>query len=328
MNNVERAGCICVTDYITNAKSGDVSADVQRAIDENPNRTIYFPDGEYIISNPIITPADPEKSVSLRLSDFAVIRAADSWCSDEAMIRLGGKNPANDIFSCFTNYGIDGGVIDCAGKARAVSIDSGRETYIRNTSIKNAVVGIHIKYGANYGSSDSDVSSVNITGTGELNSVGVIIEGYDNTLTNMRIGNVFVGVDLIGAGNILRNVHPLYYITSPSYGHYEDSVGFRNTNGRLNWFDYCYSDQFATAFHTSHGGQYNNCYAYWYSEEQSRHVAMASDGEFDGRVFGMSVNSTYPDISRAKFSDGMKISKEAHIENVWVLGKIIEVKNV
>ena len=317
-------GVLLITDFLQESNNADLSDIIQQIIDENPNRTIYFPDGEYIISKPILTPAAPEKSVSLRLDDFAVIRASDDWANDEAMIRLGGKDSANDIFSCGSNYGIEGGIIDCRGLAKGISIDSGRETYIRNTSIKSAKVGIHIKYGVNSGSSDADIFGVNITGTGECDSVGVIIEGYDNTLTNMRIGNVFVGVDLIGAGNILKNLHPLYYINSPSYERYDESVGFKNTNGRLNWFDFCYSDQFATGFYTTHGGQYTNCYAYWYSEDQMRHVALDSEQAFDGRVIGMSVNSTYPDKSCAVFINGMKISDDAYFDNISVLGKVIK----
>lgn len=324
MANYNHKHTLCITDFLTDAQYTDLSDLIQKVIDENPNRTIYFPDGEYVISKPILTPADPQKSVSLRLDDFAIIRAADNWTNEEAMIRLGGKDAANDIFSCGTNYGVEGGIIDCRSRANGISIDSGRETYIRNTSIKNAKVGIHIKYGANSGSSDSDIFGVNITGTGECDSVGAIIEGYDNTLTNMRIGNVFVGVDLIGAGNILKNVHPLYYIDSPSYERYDESVGFKNTNGRLNWFDFCYSDQFATGFYTTHGGQYTNCYAYWYSEEQARHVALDSAEAFDGRAIGMSINSSYPDKSHAVFTDGMKISEDAYFDNIWVLGKVIK----
>ena len=38
----------------------DVSDAIQKIIDKNPNRTIYFPDGVYMISKPICTPADPK----------------------------------------------------------------------------------------------------------------------------------------------------------------------------------------------------------------------------------------------------------------------------
>ncbi|MBQ1227631.1 MAG: hypothetical protein IIX79_06045, partial [Alistipes sp.] len=74
----------------------DVSDDIQKIIDSNPNRTLFFPDGVYLISKPICTPADPRKSVALELSNFAVIKAQKEWAHEEAMIRLGGKDPFNN----------------------------------------------------------------------------------------------------------------------------------------------------------------------------------------------------------------------------------------
>ena len=167
---------ISVSDYVAPNCKKDVSDTLQRIIDENPNRTIYFPDGEYLISKPILTPADPLKSVSLKLDNFAVIRAMDIWTGDEAMIRLGGKEEANNIVTPGSNYGIEGGIIDCRGIAKGISIDSGRETFIRNLSIKSAVIGIHIKYGANWGSSDADVFGVNIMGNGTKDALGLLVE--------------------------------------------------------------------------------------------------------------------------------------------------------
>ncbi|MBR6740840.1 MAG: hypothetical protein IKM04_07235 [Clostridia bacterium] len=63
-----------VADYISGSES-ELSDIIQELIDSNPNRTIFFPDGVYPISKPIATPADPQKSVDLRLSSYAVIRA-------------------------------------------------------------------------------------------------------------------------------------------------------------------------------------------------------------------------------------------------------------
>ena len=51
---------ILVTDYMPNDGSRDVSGDIQKLIDKNPNRTIYFPDGLYRLDNPICTPAHPK----------------------------------------------------------------------------------------------------------------------------------------------------------------------------------------------------------------------------------------------------------------------------
>lgn len=262
----------------------DVSDAIQKIIDENPNRTIYFPDGVYLISKPILTPAEPTKSVALELSNYAIIKAAEGWSHDEAMIRLGGKDAANNIRTPGSNYYLEGGIIDGSGVAKGISIDSGRETVIRNTSIKSVVVGIHVKHGANSGSSDSDIFGVNIVGNNTPESIGVLVEGYDNTFTNMRIGGVHFGFKIRSQANMLRNIHPLYYGSNNSY---ETSCGFLDEAG-CNWYDFCYSDEFATAFRiTKSASHYNNCFAYWYSKRGTKHTIFKSDREFNSAVMNM-----------------------------------------
>ena len=61
-----------VADNIPRDGVTDASDAIQQLIDENPNRTIFFPDGVYRLRKPICTPADPAKSVSLQLASFAV----------------------------------------------------------------------------------------------------------------------------------------------------------------------------------------------------------------------------------------------------------------
>ena len=74
MNHINTLGYVVVTDHL-NANTGeDVSDAIQKLINENPHRTIYFPDGEYIIAKPICTSANPENAVSIMLSDFATIK--------------------------------------------------------------------------------------------------------------------------------------------------------------------------------------------------------------------------------------------------------------
>lgn len=274
-------GYVVVTDFISSNGSADVSDALQRIIDSNPNRTIYFPDGVYKISKPLCTPADPRKSVDLQLSNYAVIQACDSF-NGEALIRLGGKDAFNDTHTPGSNYSLTGGVLDAQGKTNAVTIDSGRETAIRNVSIKNAVIGIHIKYGANSGSSDADISDVNIIGTGKTDSVGLLVEGYDNTFTNMRIGNVFTGVHLKTASNSLRNIHPLYY---SDYTDYENSCGFLDEGGN-NIYDFCYSDQFCIGFRTmgNVSSIYDNCFCFWYTSAGGKEIAFKADGRFNSVV--------------------------------------------
>ncbi len=267
---------------VTNDGSRDVSGQIQELIDANPNRTIFFPDGIYRLDKPICTPAHPEKSVCLALSGYAVLRAGEGWDSPEALVRLGAIHPANDIRTVGSNYYFSGGVVDGMGVARGISIDGGRETVIRDVSIKHTTVGIHIKHGANSGSSDADISGVNIVGTGDPASIGVLLEGYDNTLTNLRIANVFTGVKLCSSGNCIRNVHPLY---TSDYTDYTRSCGFWDLNGN-NWYDYAYSDQFSTGFRTSGNASstFNSCFAFWYSAREKAHTGFEAEGKFTSVV--------------------------------------------
>ena len=133
-NDPTEKGYVVVTDYLDINTGYDLSEQIQEIIDNNPNRTIYFPDGEYVIDYPISTSANPVHAVSLELSNFAVIKASQSWKSEEAMIRLGAAEHYNDINTNGSNYSLIGGIIDGNGTAKGVSIESGRETSVHNVS--------------------------------------------------------------------------------------------------------------------------------------------------------------------------------------------------
>ncbi len=269
-------GMLNVGDFVKPGTGEDVYAQLQAVIDNNPNRTLYFPDGEYIVSQSLCTPADPAKSVSLHLADFAVIKAAENF-EGGAVIRLGGKDAYNTTRINGSNYSLIGGIIDGSNIADGVSIDSGRETKIQNTSIKHTVVGLHIKYGANSGSSDADITDVNIIGNGTRDAVGMLIEGYDNTFTNMRIGYVYNGVIMKSGGNALTNIHPLYQI---GWDNYPGSCGFIEENSN-NLYTYCYSDQFETCFRIVGNGRsvYTGCFGFWWSGEGKTCTGFKVEGD-------------------------------------------------
>lgn len=274
----ENTGYILASDYMPSDGKTDVADLLQKVIDDHPNRTIFLPDGTYLLSHPILTPANPKTSVELRLSRYAVLKAADTWEGGEAVVHLGGKDPANDIISVGSYYTFSGGVIDGSGVASGISIDGGRETAVRDLSIKNTHIGLHIRFGANSGSSDADIFNVNIVGNGKPASVGVLLEGYDNTLTNMRIARVHDGVVLRSAGNSMRNLHPLY---TCDYTDYENACGFRDECGN-NWYDFCYSDHFGTGFRFGEKAVsiLQNCFCLWYAARGGYQNAVRCDGSF------------------------------------------------
>jgi len=314
----ENRGYIIATEYMPADGKTDISDTLQQLIYENPNSTIYFPDGVYILAKPVLMPADPKYSVDLQLSNFACLKASDDWDCGEAMLRFGAVYPANDINTPGSNYGINGGIIDGSGKARGISIDGGRETYIRNVNIKNVVVGIHIKSGANNGSSDADISSINIVGNGSTESIGILVEGFDNTFTNIRIANVFTGVDVRSGGNMFRNIHPLFMISADTYASYDMSVGFR-VQHPMNWFDYCYSDHFSVGFETTGGGIYKNCFCWWYSDKEENHIAVRSLVPFFGSIDTMMIGGQQHPGHPNRFMENENISDIGVVENIVII---------
>ena len=282
-------GAINMGELVDTTGKTDVSAAIQRVIDANPNRTLYFPDGTYLLANPICTPAHPEKSVDLQLSNFAVLKASPEWTSNEAMVRLGAIHRAKNIRTPGSCYSMTGGIVDGSGKANGVAIESGRETKVRCVSMKNVFVGLHIKYGANNGSSDCDISDVNIVGNRMPGSTGVILEGHDNTLSNMRIADVQVGVRLRSNTNMLTSIHPLY--TNPM-DQYDGSAGFED-RGFHNSYDRCYSDHFSTGFFFGRQGGFavlRACVSYWYAPcKGKRHTAIGCERKFTANVSDMHI---------------------------------------
>ncbi len=284
---------VIVTDYVAVNSGKDVSDDLQKLILDNPNKTIFFPDGEYLLSKPICTPANPVNAVSLKLATFAKLKAMDTWTEKEAVVRLGAEEPFNSINIPGSNYYFEGGIVDGNGVANGISIDSGRETCIHHVSIKNTEIGIHIKWGANNRSSDADVFNVNIVGNNSKTSVGVLLEGHDNTLTNMRIASVHVGIQADSGGNIFRNLHPLYIYAGENAKeeNFLTSVAFMD-RWNDNYYDICYSDQFCTAFslQSSSRNIYTSSYIMWYSPKGNREVAFQVNGKLNSVIRTPRVN--------------------------------------
>ena len=279
-----KAKYVNMRDYIPKGTKRDVADIIQAVIDENPNRTIYFPDGVYYVSKPIHTSAKPSDSVTLMLSDGAVIKAMDSWkpitlksgygnnlvpeeVDVDAVIALGASDYYNDNVSIGSYYYLIGGTIDCSGtSATGVSIDSGRETLVKNVVVRNANIGVHIKRGGNGQSSDADVDDVTCIGTGKAGTTGVIVLGYDNTVTNTKTYNYEVGLEIIGGGTLVRNFEAYF-----EFSNYTSGINVANTVGVIesqkngdNWLYDCYAENYTTAFKINGGTKvFDRCHAKW-----------------------------------------------------------------
>lgn len=300
---------VLATDYAAADGKTDVADKLQEMIDTNPNRTIFFPDGVYMLSHSLVTPADPTKAVHLVLANFAVLKAAPDW-QGGPLVRLGGKLPYNSTVINGSNYGIEGGIFDGSGVADGISIESGRETRINHASVKHVFNGLHIMYGANSGSSDADIVDCNIIGSGASGSTGILIEGYDNTLTNIRLAGFCTGIQVKSGGNSLINIHPL------TGADYPNSCGFRVENHN-NRFEHCYSDQFAIGFYLTEGVicHFDCCWAWWYNNNVPVEKAIVCEGELESYFYGMrtSFNGEHP---AAAFIEAKK-GGHGYIEASW-----------
>lgn len=282
-----KLGYIVVTDYFTPSILRDVTDDIQRVISTNPHRTIFFPDGTYLISGTIKTSANPDNSTHLVFSNYATLKASGEF-EGSALLSLGGAEPFNNVTKPGSNYGVDGGIFDCSGITNGIEIASGRETTIRNCSIKNAVVGIHVLKGANSGSSDADMADLNIIGNDKTDSVGILVEGNDNTFSNIRIGHTQIGVRVRSGGNFFNDVHPLFAMNAERY---PTSVGFQVEAGS-NTFNGCYSDQYRTGFRftTAKTCILTDCWVYWWSDAGKEETAISCAGQFNAIVSHLRVS--------------------------------------
>lgn len=284
-------GYVVVTDYERQESESGYGALINRVIAENPGRTIYIPDGAYMIEQPIVIPADPSKSVSLRLGNQAVLTADPKWTEPyTAMIRVGVEEPTDKPLTMdeidmkgYRSISVIGGCLQGSNVASGISVEGGKDTYIYNVSIKSAVRGIHVYRGNNeLGATWVNVDNVNLTGTDKEDSVGVYVEGTYNTFSNMRIYVVKYGIQCTETGerNIFRNLHPL-----ASNAHRERSIGFYDMSDGNN-FDVCYSDQFASgyAMHENTRSVMNGGFCYWYSESNNYHVGYKAMGKFNSII--------------------------------------------
>lgn len=296
-----KLGYVVITSYAEYIDKGDYSPAVKKAIEENPRSTIYFPDGIYNFSEPIVISADPTKSVSLRLSNLAVFKPLNWTDSTLPLIRVGvsenGESdaPLNDAYiKGSESVSIIGGCIFGVGTASGISVEGGVGTYIYNVAIKTTPIGIHIKQGPNaLGATYVNVDNVNITGNDRRDCIGVLVEGTYNTFSNMRIASINFGVKCTetGSKNIFRNIHPLCGIQS------KETAGFWDLSDG-NVYDVCYSDQFATGFlmETNTKSLYSGCFCYWWTGDNKYHVGFASNGQFNSIIESSKVSHSHRDL--------------------------------
>ena len=259
---------IVVTDEIN--ESGDLATEIQKVIDKYPGRTIEFPDGEYVLSKPIVVYADPAKAVSIRLSDFAVIKPASNWSGSDAMFRLCvGTIPAESKLT--ETFYIQGGLFDGNGKATAISVENAENFFIANVDVKNSPLAFDLKGGI------LDMENVNIIGAGG-SSVGIKAACNTSSFSNVRITDVATAVNATGNNNLFKSVYATYRNANAGTAAFVDTSKGNN-------YDMCTSEGFATGFSMGTGNNvYYGCYVKWTASSAKPHVAFQATGKYNSLI--------------------------------------------
>lgn len=275
---------VIITTFINQyPEEKDMAVIIQKAIDENPGKTIYFPDGKYNLGKTVVIPSAQDKSVSFRLSNYATFGPATTWDRNcTALIQYGTPEDAKTLAADHTDY-IMGGTFDCDGTLTAIEIYGGGRLFVNNIAIENAKIGVHIKPNGAY----NNLENINITGKSANATKGIFVEGTNNSLINMRIYRVLRGVHLTGGDNVLINIHPLFSGTNSAnaIGFHDESTGNR--------YNICYSDQFMIGFKMSSHTRsyYDTCYAYWWSGI-SYQIGFLCEGAFNSVISDTIINAT------------------------------------
>ena len=268
---------------LLNGVKGDGITDdtlaIQAIIDNNPNRTIYFPEATYLISQPLVTPANYLKSVQLKLDKYSIIKASNNFTGDY-VIDLGGKdNNDQSMYNIGVLYGIDGGIIDCNNITGGIKV-YGISPTVTNCEIRNcSKIGVYLPLGMHNGSADAFISNLHIFGNNSLESIGLKCEAADNTFEDIRIYKTQVGVHVTHGANYFKNIHCLY--SNDNLTNYNSSIGFYIKSWN-NSFYQCYIDQYSTGFYID--GNYRNYfytpYVFYWQGGNYSHTAFYCNGLF------------------------------------------------
>lgn len=264
---------------------------IQHVIDTSPQTTIYFPDGTYLVSATITTPATDNQKVFLELDANAIIKASDDF-TGSFVLSIGYDGTASGYGDSVTKTGINGGIIDANGQCGGLQVTKTHLAKVLNLSIIGVLTtGLQIDK-SNNDSSDVYVENVDISGTNshDEDTIGVKLNGFDNNLNMIRTRGLHIGIQANGGGNYLTECHPLYSDSDQTW--YESSIGFELKSNDTKLTN-CYSDNFSTCIQVD--GDYRwfakEFFAFWYTNENVNHTVIKNKHRnFSGKIDGLQLH--------------------------------------
>lgn len=281
----------------TGAKD-DIDA-IQRCIDENPGKTIYFPEGDYRISRCINLYASRSHAVNLVLDPNARIYTASKL---NCLLYVGDDSKGD--YERFDNDGrryVIGGTFDGDNVQRVIWVKS-RPQLMRFENIK--IINFeHYGFYADQtpGTYSADFELINswICGKSSMSPyecTGVYCATGDNTISDLRIDGCVVAMEICSGGNFISKVHATlmnrgYEYTSEGYNR---TIGFKISTDGFNTFSQCYADTFAYGWYFKNDSlaTLSQCNVYyWYTNPDLNNVVISMNGvhgvTVEGCIFQM-----------------------------------------
>lgn len=254
---------------------------IQNIIDDNPGKTIYFPEGVYGISNKIVLKRANSTLINILLDKNAVIKNISGNVID-TLFEIGYDYTAGEHnrfgFPCTSE--IVGGTLDATNCLNAIKVfPLYRLLTLRNIQILNVSnVGILSDYGENsnvvVGNLKIEDCYIQGTSSNATSSIGIVIHSTDNEILNTTIDRTNKGILCDGWSNLFNNVHvTAMFTTGYTMQEINTTIGFDFENSfSLNTLIHCYNDTYATGFKSNGGRLYmTDCLSYYYlSTEDSR----------------------------------------------------------
>lgn len=288
-------GYINVMDYgaCGTGSKDDIDA-IQRCIDENPGKTIYFPAGDYRISKSINLYASRSHSVNLVLDPSARIYTASKL---NCLLYVGDDSKGD--YERFDNDGrryVIGGTFDGNNCQKVIWVKSRPQlTRFEDLKIINFEhYGFYADQTPGTYSADFELLNSWIIGKSSMSPyecTGVFVATGDNTISNLRIDGCVVSMEICSGGNFISKVHATlmnrgYEYTAEGYNR---TIGFKVSTDGFNTFSQCYADTFAYGWYFKNDSlaTLSQCNTYyWYTDPELNNVVISMNGAHGVTVEG------------------------------------------
>ena len=274
---------ISIDDFINvkeyGAKGDGITDDteaIQFCIDNFPHKTIYLPDGRYLLSDELKIYADNEKQINLYLENNAELF---SNTQINSLLNIGLGENLYDRYKVGNICNITGGIWNCENVIYGI--------YMNTTRKQNKLFNMNLINVGNYGiymerTSDTNASSNHILNNifihckgSEFNSTGLYIRGLDNSFNTIRIAKATIAIDLKSGGNLFNDIDVVASYTTPELltsDEYDKTIGLNVDTAGVNFINNLYIDTYANSIVIVNGNGelfINNFYTVFWKQESS-----------------------------------------------------------